>query len=227
MNFLALYFCLGFMLTLLLLNVNVKFVKTTISSDKVTDEQIQQLYKSRPATAWKMHLAKSFGKYVGDYQELTQWYGKTGYKALNSLDTQCALITIKTTNELLGKSFKKIKRTNRAFIHVLLWFIEPNELTKRLFGKRIFLLYYNYTLLKNAKKQLEAKKSFNLMNDTKTLSEVLARSIISPNQGNIGILDDYCQSVFTKELIMDTLTTVSKSLGISLENANNKKGKSK
>lgn len=65
------------------------------------------------------------------------------------------------------------------------------------------------------------------MNDTKTLSEVLARSIISPNQGNIGILDDYCQSVFTKELIMDTLTTVSKSLGISLENANNKKGKSK
>jgi hypothetical protein len=37
-----------------------KVVKTTISSDKLTDKQISELYKRRPALAGKMHLSKSF-----------------------------------------------------------------------------------------------------------------------------------------------------------------------
>ena len=99
----------------------------------------------------------------------------------------------------------------------MLWFNDPNNLTKKLFGKDIFDICLKLNVLKAIKNQFESKPYFDILLDKNALSEMLARSIISPKAGQ-NFLNELLQPVITKELLISEIEKTSVSLNMKVPN---------
>ena len=195
----------------------IKIVKASISSDELTDEQIAELYKRNPALAWKMHLAKSFSKFQDDFTDNAKWWQTNIHIAINKTDCGIIGMLLMSIGQSLSKDYKKLKKLKRFWIHVLLWFNSPNNLTKKLFGKEIFEICLKLNILKAIKNQFESKPYFDVLHDKKALSEMLARSIVAP-KGSQDFLNELIQPVITKELLISEVEKTSVSLNMKVPN---------
>ena len=124
---------------------------------------------------------------------------------------------IMSTSQSLSDNYKKLKKLKRFWVHILLWFNDPNNLTKKLFGKDIFDICLKLNVLKTIKNQFESKPYFDILLDKNALSEMLARSIISPKDGQ-KFLNELLQPVITKELLISEIEKTSVSLNMKVPN---------
>lgn len=218
MNSLIFLFLLGFITMYLLTGrPTIKIVKASISSDELTDEQIAELYKRNPALAWKMHLAKSFSKFQDDFTDNAKWWQTNIHIAINKTDCGIIGMLLMSIGQSLSKDYTKLKKLKRFWIHVLLWFNDPNSLTKKLFGKEIFEICLKLNILKAIKNQFESKPYFDMLLDKKALSEMLARSIVAPKGGQ-DFINELIQPVITKELLINEVEKTSVSLNMKVPN---------
>lgn len=195
----------------------IKIEKKSISSDELTNEQIAKLYKKKPALAWKMHLAKSFAKFQDDFADNAKWWQTNIHVAVNKTDCGIIGMLIMSTSQSLSDNYKKLKKLKRFWVHILLWFNDPNNLTKKLFGKDIFDICLKLNVLKAIKNQFESKPYFDILLDKNALSEMLARSIISPKAGQ-NFINELLQPVITKELLISEIEKTSVSLNMKVPN---------
>lgn len=217
MNPLILLFLICFINMLILIGKhNFKIVKTTISSDKITDEQISELYTKKPAIAWKMHLFKSLHSFQQDFINTVEWWKDNGYTLVNKADYNIVYTLIKSTDITLDKVAKKLKTIKMVWIHIILLFKDPNDLTKKIFGKDIFDICLRLNLLKTIKEQLSSKPYFKTLLDKESMSEMLAMSIMSPNEENQSFLTEVLKPIITKELVIKEIERTSMSLNIDI-----------
>lgn len=217
MNPLILLFLICFINIFILIGKhNFKIVKTTISSDKITDEQISELYTKKPAIAWKMHLFKSLQSFQQDFINTVEWWKDNGYTLVNQADYNIVYTLIKSTDITLDKVAKKLKILKRPLVHIILLFKDPNDLTKKIFGKDIFDICLRLNLLKTIKEQLSSKPYFKTLLDKESMSEMLAISIMSPNEENQSFLTEVLKPIITKELVIKEIERTSMSLNIDI-----------
>lgn len=217
MNPLTFLFLICFITMFILIKEHgFKIVKTTISSDKITDKQISELYIKKPAIAWKMHLFKSLQSFQQDFINTVKWWKDNGYTLINKDDYNIVYTLIKSTDITLGKVTKKLKTLKRAWIHIILLFTDPNDLTKRIFGKDIFYMCLRLNLLKTVKEQLSSKPYFTTLLDKDAMSEMMARSIIAPTEKSQNFLTEVLKPIITKELVIKEIEKTSMSLNIDI-----------
>ena len=217
MDSLVFLFLLGFITMFILLGGPVfKIVKTTISSDKITDEQISELYKRKPALAWKMHLFKAFWVFQQDFIKTAEWWKDNGYALINKNDYKTVCMLIKSTGITLDKAAKKLKRLKRFWIHFRLYFKDPNDLTKKIFGEDIFYGCLRLNLLKKVKEQLSSKSYFTTLLDKNAMSEMMARSILAPTEKSQNLLTEILQPIITNELVLREIEKTSMSLNMKI-----------
>ena len=217
MGSLVFLFLLGFITMFILMGGPVfKVVKTTISSDKLTDKQISELYKRRPALAWKMHLSKSFWAFQQDFIKTAEWWRDNGHALINKGDYGTVCMLIKSTDITLGKAAKKLKKLKRFWVHFRLYFNDPNDLTKKIFGEDIFYVCLRLNLLKAVKEQLSSKPYFATLLDKDTMSEMMARSIIAPTEKSQNFLTEILQPIVTNELVIREIEKTGTSLNMKV-----------
>lgn len=134
-------------------------IKTvTLSSDTATDEEISEMFKWAPASAWKIHLAKSFHRLSADYSKvLREWQPKVD---LCSETEDLDMLSNLFKDTTLPDCYNRLKRLPRPIIRIMLLFKSPNELSKKLFGKEIQKVYSNYYILVDGLKELKSRKIF-------------------------------------------------------------------
>jgi hypothetical protein len=217
MGSLVFLFLLGFITMFILMGGPVfKIVKTTISSDNLTDEQISELYKRKPALAWKMRLFKSFWAFQQDFIKTAEWWKDNGYALINKDDYGTVCMLIKSTDVTLGKAAKKLKRLKRFWIHFRLYFKDPNDLTRKIFGENIFYICLKLNILKAVKEQLSSKPYFTTLLDKKAMSEMLARSLLAPTEKSQNLLTEILQPIVTNELVIREIEKTGTSLNMKV-----------
>lgn len=144
----------------------ITIVKREISSNSLTYEQIKELYKKRPAMAWKMYLAKFLSSWNDNQMELIKWWKDNCRFLLSAKDGAILINVIKDGDERIRKSFERLKKMNMFMLSTRLMLNNPDDLTKKLFGEDITMLYYYNFVLSTAKDLLMSKDYFNKYKDS-------------------------------------------------------------
>ena len=160
-------------LIILLICIPIVFMLSTVRFQKVKvpftelPQDFQDNYlRKHPAFAWKIGLVKSFDSYTKDYQELFHWWKDNSSSLKSPTDMYVLSTSIEQVCSLLEICGKRLKNTKRIIIHMKLWFMSPEKLTRKMFGKEIEGLYFHHYILKEGKESLSNAE----IDDTKILN---------------------------------------------------------